>query len=191
MKSKLWYWLLSLGVVLLALAGYSGYLLYPRFGLPAVEGATLLLLATGAGIAAFFSPCSFPLLATLLARQAGAEKTSLDGTIPFKRIFQFAASLSLGVAVFLLLSGFLIALGGEVLFAGITFESPSGRIIRTIVGTLLIVLGLMQTGILPIRMDAIEPLTRPLMRLQARLRREKPMLSFALFGFAYLLAGFG
>ncbi|MDT8305317.1 MAG: hypothetical protein RRC07_05225, partial [Anaerolineae bacterium] len=59
---------LVIAVLLLALAGYAGYVLYPRFALPAASGAGLLLLAAAAGLASFFSPCSFPLLATLLAR---------------------------------------------------------------------------------------------------------------------------
>ncbi len=62
------YALLVVGVAVLAIAGYTGYELYPRFDLPAAEGAGLLVLATGAGIASFFAPCSFPLLVTLLSR---------------------------------------------------------------------------------------------------------------------------
>jgi hypothetical protein len=39
------YFLLAAGVVILALAGYSGYVLYPRFDLPAVIGTWFLILA--------------------------------------------------------------------------------------------------------------------------------------------------
>ena len=56
-------------VVLLALIGYVSYALYPRFALPPAAGAGLLLLASAAGLASLFSPCSFPLLVTLLARE--------------------------------------------------------------------------------------------------------------------------
>jgi cytochrome c biogenesis protein CcdA/copper chaperone CopZ len=186
-----WYWLLGLGVLMLALAGYAGYVLYPRFGLPAVEGASLLLLATGAGIASFFSPCSFPLLVTLLAREIGAQDPSREARRPMRSVLTFATALSLGAAVFLLLSGLVIALGGQALFAGVTFTSPAGRIIRTVVGVLLIVLGLMQAGVLPFSLHAMEHVSRPLMRSQARARRTRPVLGFGLFGFGYLLAGFG
>ena len=58
---------------MVGLAGYVGCLLYPRFGLPAAEGAGLLALAAAAGFAAFFSPCSFSLLAALLGRTATAD----------------------------------------------------------------------------------------------------------------------
>lgn len=40
------YIFLALGVVSIAVAGYAGYSLYPRFDLPAVEGLTLLDLAS-------------------------------------------------------------------------------------------------------------------------------------------------
>jgi cytochrome c biogenesis protein CcdA/copper chaperone CopZ len=187
--SPVWYWLLGLGMLVLALAGYLGYVLYPRFGLPAVEGASLLLLATGAGIAAFFSPCSFPLLVTLLARQTGG--TSRQGENRPGSPLAFASALSLGAVIFLLVSGLVIAWGGEALFAGVTFDSPAGRIIRAVVGILLIVLGLMQLGILPFSLHAVEHISRPLMRSQSRLRHSQPVLGFTLFGFGYLLAGFG
>src|SRR5690606_38215123 len=50
------FFLLVAGLLLLALAGYGGYVLYPRFDLPVVTGAGLLFLAVGAGLASFFSP---------------------------------------------------------------------------------------------------------------------------------------
>jgi cytochrome c biogenesis protein CcdA len=189
----LWFWILSLGVVILATAGYLGYVLYPRFGLPAVEGASLLLLAAGAGIASFFSPCSFPLLVTLLARQPGIArgKGSSKDKAPSGNPFSFAAALSIGTSLFLILGGLVISLGGEALFAGVVFDSPAGRIIRTVVGAALIFLGFMQLGVLPFSLHAVEHFSRPLMRTQARYKRERPFFGFVLFGFGYLLAGFG
>src|ERR671919_2564476 len=62
----------ALGFV--GLAGYAGYVLFPRFALPPVAGAGLVALAAGAGVASFFSPCSFPLLLTLLSRGIAAEQ---------------------------------------------------------------------------------------------------------------------
>jgi cytochrome c biogenesis protein CcdA len=185
------YWLLTMGVLILALAGYGGYVLYPRFGLPAVEGVSLLLLATGAGIASFFSPCSFPLLLTLIARATGYKDQAQKARRPLGSAFTFASALSLGAAVFLMLSGLIIALGGEALFAGVTFTSTAGRVIRSLVGIVLIGLGLMQIGVLPFSLHTVERISRSLMQSQARIRRKNPILSFAMFGFGYLLAGFG
>lgn len=187
-SSGLGYGLLAAAVVVLAVAGYAGYALYPRFDLPSVSGIGLLVLAAAAGIASFFSPCSFPLLVTLLAREAGSRT---DRRSSAGRAFRFATALALGATTFLLLAGVVIALGGDALFAGVTFTSTAGRTIRTGVGLLLILLGLIQLGAIPLSFHWAAKGAAPLMRAQARLRRRKPTLGFGLFGFGYLLAGFG
>ncbi|WP_370325827.1 cation transporter [Euzebya sp.] len=180
------YALLTAGVLVVALAGYAGYELYPRFDLPALEGAGLLVLAAGAGIASFFAPCSFPLLVTLLSRQAGRSDEG-EG-----RPAVFAAALAGGAALFLVVLGALIALGGSAFAAGVTFTSTVGITLRIIVGTALIVLGLVQLGVLadsPFR--TVERVTKRLNRKQAKLRRQHPVAGFTAFGFFYLAAGFG
>lgn len=181
------YGLLVIGVLVVALAGYIGYVLYPRFNLPAVQGAGLLALAAAAGFASFFSPCSFPLLLGLLGRQAVAQTKRGEAARPAV----FGGALAAGAGIFLLLAGVVIALGGQALFAGVTFTSPAGIAIRSIVGGLLVLLGLIQTGSLPLSLHAVGKLALPLTRWQARLRRERPAAGFAVFGFAYVLAGFG
>ncbi|MEX2210349.1 MAG: cytochrome c biogenesis protein CcdA [Gaiellaceae bacterium] len=173
---------LAVGVTVLAVAGYAGYVLYPRFDLPSVEGAALLPLAAAAGIASFFSPCSFPLLVGLLGREAAVER---------RRPAMFGAALAGGAALFLLLAGVVVAIFGETLFAGVTFTSTAGIAIRATVGTLLILLGLVQAGILPVSFHSVGRLAVPFLRSQARLRRERPVASFAVLGFGYVLAGFG
>jgi cytochrome c-type biogenesis protein len=170
-----------------AAGGFVGYVLYPRFDFPGVEGVGLLGLAAAAGVASFFSPCSFPLLVTLLARQAVADSEAGRPARPAI----FGASLALGAAVFMLMAGLVIALGGEALFAGVTFTSTTGITIRVVVGVLLIFLGLIQIGVVPLSMHAVSGVVQPLLKQQARLRRERPVLGFTMFGFAYVLAGFG
>lgn len=174
-------------VVVVAVAGYVGYILYPRFDLPGVEGAGLLGLAAAAGVASFFSPCSFPLLLTLLGRQASTDSESGRSTRPAV----FGGSLALGAGLFMLMAGAVIALGGGALFAGVTFTSPAGITIRVVVGLLLIFLGSIQIGLLPISMHAVSRFAQPMLRGQARLRRDRPVAGFAVFGFGYVLAGFG
>lgn len=182
------FWLFIAAVAVLAIAGYSGYLLYPRFDLPAATGVGLFVLAAAAGVASFFSPCSFPLLVTLLTRQA---------TVPGSRVgrmssLRFALALAGGASLFLLLAGTAIALGGKALFEGVTFTSTSGRLIRGVVGSLLVLLGLVQLNVMKTRLfDPIAGSIRPLIRAQARERRRRPFAGFAMFGFGYLLAGFG
>ena len=187
------YGLLALAVVALALAGYMGYALYPRFDLPAVEGAGLFVLAAGAGIASFFSPCAFPLLVTLLGRASGRREAgppSGEGRAP-GRSLRVAGALSAGAAAFLTLVALGIALGGGALFGDVTFTSAAGRTIRAGVGALLVLLGLVQLDVLPSPMHAVESLARPFLGRQAELRRRRPTAGLALFGFGYLLAGFG
>lgn len=186
---ELWYILLVSIVAVVALAGYAGYSLYPRFDLPAATGIGLLVLAAGAGIASFFSPCSFPLLVTLLARQSEVQK-GIPGN-RMRRTLGFATALALGATIFLILTGIGIALGASALFEGVTFTSTIGRLNRLVIGTLLILLGLIQFGLIPASFDAAHAISTPVMRRQARLRREHPTLGFGLFGFMYILAGFG
>jgi cytochrome c biogenesis protein CcdA len=186
-SGRIRYGLLAVAIVLAGVAGYVGYALYPRFDLPSVTGAGLLLLAAGAGVAAFFSPCSFPLLLTLLARQ-------VHGGPPANRLrsaLVFAAAFSAGAVAFVLSFGALIGLGGRGIASSVTFTSPTGIAIRILVGLLLVVLGLIQAEVLPVSFHAVEGLTRPILQRQASFRREHPVGGFAALGFAYLIIGFG
>lgn len=188
-RAALGYPLFILAVVVLAIAGYVGYELYPRFDLSAASGIGLLSLAAAAGIASFFSPCSFSLLATLLAREASGGEG--PRSVATRRALRFAGALALGATLFLLLVGVVIALGGSALFGGVTFTSVAGRTIRTVVGFGLIGLGLVQLGVLSLPFGGVAHGVMPLVRAQARLRRQRPTLGFGLYGFAYVLAGFG
>lgn len=182
------YGLLVAGTLLAGVAGYVGYVLYPRFGLPAVAGASVLLLAAAAGFAAFFSPCSFPLLVALLARQT-ADAAGRGHSL--WRAVVSAAALSAGAVAFVLSVGVAFAFGGRGLAAAVTFTSLSGRVIRAAVGILLVALGLAQAGRLHLNLRQLEPAVHGVLMRQARLRREHPVAGMALFGFGYLTAGFG
>lgn len=184
--SALTYWLLTALAVVIALAGYAGYVLYPRFDLPPVEGLGLLGLAAASGVASFFSPCSFPLLVTLLA---GRSANNQAGGSPGPTVF--GASLALGAALFIAVVGVVIAIGGEALFGGVTFASTPGRIIRLITGTVLVVLGLSQAGILGFSMYGISRLLQPRAGNRIGRQPEAAWPRFTIFGFGYVLAGFG
>lgn len=180
------YAILAVAVGLTAMGGYAGYLLYPRFDLPAAQGAGLAALAAAAGTASFFSPCSFPLLLTLLGREAA-------GTDEHHRLppWRFAASLAAGAAMFMIVFGGLIGLGGEAVLGSVTFDSLPGIAIRLVVGIVLVALGLLQLEVLPGSMHFVARRVKPLLRRQAELRRRRPVLGHAVFGFGYVLAGFG
>lgn len=181
------YLLLVVAALSLALLGYLGYLVYPRFDLPAGTGASLLLLSVAAGVASFFSPCGFPLLVTVVAR----DVTTSAAAAPMARALRAGFWLSLGAAAFVGLLGLLIAVGAGTLFASVTFTSTTGIALRATVGSLLVLLGLMQIGVLRSAFGPVEDLVRPLLSRQAALRRDHPALGFAVLGFGYLLAGFG
>lgn len=182
------YALLVAAALAAGVVGYLGYLTYPRLGLPAASGGSLFVLAAAAGVASFFSPCSFPLLATVLARAPGLHGTPGGG----RPSLLYAAALALGAAAFLLLVGTLIALAGTALFEGVTFTSTAGRLVRGLAGgLLLLLLGLVQVGRLRISFRRLEPAAHAFLRRQAGFRRRRPLPGYAIFGFGYVLAGFG
>lgn len=168
-------------VMIISLAGYGFYVWYPRFQLPIVYGLPLMVLAAGAGLASFFSPCSFPLLLVLFARGNGDTNESSP--------FTFALGLSVGASMFLLLLGASFAVGGLTVARQVTFGSTAGIALRSILGLVLIVLGFIQLGILS---------DRPFRWIESKValspEDEKRSLTFGryvTFGFGYILAGFG
>lgn len=187
-RDRLRYGLVVAGTLLAGFAGYVGYVAYPRFGLPSAAGASVLLLAAAAGFAAFFSPCSFPLLAALLARQTPSDAPRRQR---LRRAVLFAAALSTGAVAFVLIVGVLFALGGRGLATAVTFTSASGRVIRAVVGIALVILGLVQAGRIRLDLRRFEPAVHGFLTRQARLRRARPVAGTAVFGFGYLAAGFG
>ena len=190
-RRELRYGVFVLAVILLGAGGYGAYLVYPRFNLPAVDAVALAALSLAAGVASFFSPCSFPLLATLLVREASAGHAGLDRRVALRQAVVYAAALSLGTVVFLALTATIIAAGGRALVEQVTFTSVTGRVIRVVVGALLVVLGFVQMGRLRLPFHRVADVSKPILQSQARTRRREPVLGFAIFGFAYLLAGFG
>jgi len=177
--------LLAAAVLAVGLIGYGAYELYPRFELDAYQGVPLLLLAVGAGVAAFFSPCAFSLLLTLLARDVTPEHGGLA------RPLRFAAGMSAGALVFVLAVGAAIALGTQALIGDVTFTSTAGRLLRLAVGAFLVLMGLNLLGRLKIPMDKVASLRAPLLRTEHRQREQHPTLSYGIFGFSDLLTGFG
>ena len=126
----------------------------------------------------------------MLARPIAAETRAQRGR-PFRKAATFAAGLSVGASVFLMGVALAIAAGASTYFDDVTFTSTAGITIRIVVGVLLITLGLIQLDMLPISFRRFEPAMRGYLRRQAQVRRRRPLVGFTIFGFGYLLAGFG
>jgi cytochrome c biogenesis protein CcdA len=186
--ASLRYLLLVLAILAVGLAGFIGFVVYPRFDLPPGAGVGMVGLAAAAGIASFFSPCSFPLLVTLLVRDS---RPGDPRPVRVRRSLARAGWIGVGAASFVVGLGLLIAAGGAGLAQSVTFDSPAGRILRGVVGASLVLLGLIQIGRLSVNLRRFEPALHGLLRRQASLRRSRPAAGYMLFGFAYLAAGFG
>lgn len=175
-------------IVALVVGVFAVFLLFPRYEWRIPADASLFVVAGIAGVASFFAPCSFPLLVAFMTNEVRDEA---DGGRSLRRGLQFAVPLALGMTAFLLLAGGILALGGEALFASVTFSSPTGRLLRGLAGALLLLLGLTQLERLPIRFYGVENLASPLLNAQQKYGRRRPPVGFAILGFAYPLAGFG
>jgi cytochrome c biogenesis protein CcdA len=180
---------LVLPAIIFGIVGYWGFRSYVAGRFELSLGVPLVLLSLGAGTASFFSPCSFPLLVTFLAR-GGMDRTN-EGRGPSRDPTMASAQLALGVLIFFMLLGVLIALGGGAIAAQVTFSSFPGRVLRVLAGISLLAFGLMQLGRLP---NPLERLSDGSHRLLRRLTRggASPLPSRTVaYGFLYVLAGFG
>jgi cytochrome c biogenesis protein CcdA len=177
------YIILIIIVLLIATIGYSSFVLYPQLFLSVSAGSGLFLLAIMAGMASLFSPCSFPLLVTLLAREA-TTRSRLS-------LVRSATAFTMGTMLFLGLVGLILALGAGSSISQFTFTSPTGRVLRVIVGSILIRFGFWQVQGKSLNFAWVNRSLQPLWNQQVWLRRRNNNLSYGLYGFGYILAGFG
>ena len=179
---------LTAGTVLVAIAGYAGFRLYPSISDGSGSGAGLMAVAAATGFAAFFSPCSFPLLLTVLTRQ----ETLRPDRRKVQPALRFAAGASIGALGFVLGLGLLLSLGGGAIARQVTFESVAGRTLRIAVGLLLIVMGLVQLRRIRIPFSRFAAIAEPIQRRRlAYASQGRLSSSHVLYGFGYLIAGFG
>ncbi len=180
--------LVGVGALGVGVAGLAGFVAYTELGEPTEVGAGLFAVAAAAGAAAFFSPCSFGLLLTMLARP-------LDPTDQPRRRWVSAlgpaAGIALGAALFLTLFATVVAIVGDAVFSGIGFTTAPGRVLRVGIGALLILLGLVQIGRIEVSLRGLEPATAAYLGRQVQPGRRRHGAGSVLFGFVYLLAGFG
>ncbi len=196
MTSVRWGLFLYVGLVAataaIAAAGYGGFVVYGGLQAPDASSLALLGFAAATGIAAFFSPCSFSLLVALLGRTPDAGSSEAGESEPSRRPLAFAGAMALGAVLFLALLAGLVALGAGAVVQSLAMDDVVGRVLRSLLGAALILLGLVQLNVLTISaFYLVEDLATPLRRAQARVRRRRPLLGYSMFGFGYLLAGFG
>ncbi len=180
------YLILPVAVLALALLGYASFRLTLQLPASAEAGPFLLLLAAMAGLGSLFSPCSFPLLLTLMSR----EVNSADGQ-GRRPLARFAVPFTLGATAFLLLTGVVLAIGAAPLVARLNFGSPAGRVLRGLVGLLLLSAGAWQMKGRSLTLSRLTTVLTPLWNRQDQLRRDRRALGPFLYGFGYIVAGFG
>ena len=178
--------LLVVVTLVVGAAGYVGFRVFRQFDIGGATGIGLIVVAATVGISSFFSPCSFPLLLTTLSRQAATDpKHRMRGAL------RFAAGTSIGAVAFVGAFGLVLSFGGGVIARQFTFASTQGRVLRAAVGVFLIVMGLAQLGRVRIPFDNLAQLAQPIARQRAKIGDETRFTSNILYGFGYLVAGFG
>ncbi len=169
-----------LGLAIVAIAGYAGFVAFVETNPGVSAGAMALAAATG--FAAFFSPCSFPLLLTFLTRRSGESAGAA-----------VASALRVGAGAAALLGVFAIgiAAGGVAIGRIVEFDSTTGRVFRLSVGILLIAFGLRQAQLLGVRMRWIDRVAATAGRTLDPSGMSNPAEADFAYGFGYLLVGFG
>ena len=107
------------------------------------------------------------------------------------RLLRSVGAFSIGAALFLLLTGLALALGAGGWIARFTFTSAAGRTLRLLVGLALIGFGVWQLQGRSLNVGWLNQALQPLWYKQTKLRHQKSTLSYGLYGFGYILAGFG
>jgi cytochrome c biogenesis protein CcdA len=168
------------GVVLIGVAGYVGFIAFVQSD--GAGGSSVLVLGALTGFAAFFSPCSFPLLLIFLSRRADESRRSA-----------LASSLrvGLGASLMLALTGLALVIVGASVGGLLEFDQPSGRVFRFLLGGALIAFGLKQSRLVGIPMGWMDSVASSAGRRFDPSRASSRAGGDMLYGFGYLLAGFG
>ncbi len=152
------YALIVLSVVLIALLGYLGFVTFLKDIMPAFNDYGLFLLAVVAGIATFFSPCSFPLLPGYLSFYYNTERPDVGRRAIYRGILAAA-----GVVTFAVIVGVVIALLGQGVASSFSISSPTPslltRAFRIGLGAVLMSLGAIQLSNVTFHNRALDVLT--------------------------------
>ena len=102
----------AIGLLVVGVAGYVGFVALARSDRNVSAG--VMALAAGTGFAAFFSPCSFPLLLTFLTRRSADSRGAA---------LLSALRVAAGAALLLAAMASLIAVGGVAVGRIVQFDS--------------------------------------------------------------------
>ena len=179
-RSRVRFTVTAIGLLVAGIAGYVGFVTFVESDRS--TGTAVLALAAATGFAAFFSPCSFPLLLTFLARRAD-EST--------RHALTSALRVGLGAALLLSLLAIPIVVFGDAMATFVAFDRPAGRVFRAIIGMTLILFGLRQARLLRLRIRGFDWVATRAASTFDPSRVSTPVRRDFLYGFGYLLAGFG
>lgn len=171
---------MAVGVFLVGVAGYMGFVAFVQSDGPG--GSSVLMLGALTGFAAFFSPCSFPLLLLFLARRADESTGS---------VLASSLRVGLGASLMLALVGLSFVVIGSSIGGLLIFDQPSGRVFRMILGGVLIVFGLKQSRLVKLPLGWMDSVASAAGQRFDPSRASTRVGGDILYGFGYLLAGFG
>jgi cytochrome c biogenesis protein CcdA len=172
--------LVTFGVLLVGIAGYLGFVAFVQTDAPG--SSSVLVLGALTGFAAFFSPCSFPLLLLFLSRRA--EESTRSAMTSSLRV-------GMGAALMLALMGLVLIVVGASVGGVLQFDQPSGRTFRLILGAVLIIFGLKQSRLVRIPMGWMDSVASRAGQRFDPSKTSSRARGDVLYGFGYLLAGFG
>ena len=182
-RSRLRFVVVALGVLLVGVAGYFGFVAFVESGAFGGVGAGVMGLAVATGFAAFFSPCSFPLLLTFLSHQYETDSR--------KKVLMSSFLVGLGAIAFFAVMAGALAFAGEGLARVLGFDTLTGRLFRASIGALLLFLGLRQVDLIKVRIGVFDSVAGTAARRFDPSKFENQAKRDFVYGFGYLLAGFG
>ena len=170
-------------------AGYYAFIYFMTNEVPSFSSYGLILVAIIAGIAMFFNPCSFTLLPTFLT--FFASKNELKEEKKLSKFLLYGLFASLGIVTFSIILGSLIGvlgIGFGKSFA-LVGNNPNlcVRIFRGVIGSLIIIFGIMQFRGVSFNTGPINKLSQGIMSPT----NKGPLMGMYLYGFGYNALGIG
>ena len=181
---KVYYVIIILLIALITMLGYLGFRFYHILSISSFSEYGLYFLALVAGVAAFFSPCSFTLLPAYISASYGNIQ---EGDKKIGYIF----SAAVGVLSFSIILGIVVtAIGKATSIAtfGLAATSPDVYLVifRVFVGAILIFFGFMQISNATMHNRFTDGIAQ-----RFNLKQKEKFWKFYMYGFGYTLAGIG